>query len=181
MSDELFEAYKIMASELLKAKVPFGEHQRRAFEIIVGAEIERLKGAIIELTKHVQLGAEHKKDPIWAMLKAEMANQGYHTGYGSVATFDFAEKPLAFAILQKTVVDCEAFRQGGFQAKPGFFGRIKSLQHFRSAGRTRTNFVVSLTARSLPGLISRRQSLHAPRAAQRLVSQSKALIRRIDP
>jgi hypothetical protein len=28
--------------------------------------------------------------------------------------FDFAEKPLAFAILQKSpVVDCEALRQGG--------------------------------------------------------------------
>jgi flagellar biosynthesis/type III secretory pathway protein FliH len=26
-------------------------------------------------------GAEHKKDPIWAMLKAEMANQGYRKGY----------------------------------------------------------------------------------------------------
>jgi len=36
--------------------------------------------------------------------------------------FDFAEKP---------VVDFEALRQGGFQAKQGFFGRIKSLQHFR--------------------------------------------------
>jgi len=43
MSDELFEAYKIKASELLQAKAPFGEHQRRAFEIIVGVEIERLK------------------------------------------------------------------------------------------------------------------------------------------
>jgi hypothetical protein len=52
MSDELFEAYKIKASELLQAKAPFGEHQRRAFEIIVGVEIERLKGEITELTKH---------------------------------------------------------------------------------------------------------------------------------
>ena len=64
MTDELFQAYKAKASELLEAKVPFGEHQRRAFEIIVGAEIERLKGEITELTKHVQLGPEHKKDPI---------------------------------------------------------------------------------------------------------------------
>ena len=39
MTDELFQAYKVQASELLEAKVPFGEHQRRAFEIIVGAEI----------------------------------------------------------------------------------------------------------------------------------------------
>jgi hypothetical protein len=46
--------------------------------------------------------------------------------------FDFAEKPLAFAILpKKPVIDCEALRQGGFRANPGFFGRIKSLQHFR--------------------------------------------------
>ena len=44
MSDELFEAYKIKASELLQAKAPF--------EIIVGVEIERLKGEITELTKH---------------------------------------------------------------------------------------------------------------------------------
>ena len=28
MTDELFQAYKAKASELLKAKVPFGEHQR---------------------------------------------------------------------------------------------------------------------------------------------------------
>jgi hypothetical protein len=81
MTDELFQAYKAKASELLEAKVPFGEHQRRAFEIIVGAEIERLKGEITELTKHVQLGPEHKKDPIWAMIKTEMANQGYRNGY----------------------------------------------------------------------------------------------------
>ena len=81
MTDELFQAYKAKASELLTAKLPFGEHQRRAFEIIVGAEIERLKGEITELTKHVELGAEHKKDPIWAMIKAEMANQGYRNGY----------------------------------------------------------------------------------------------------
>ena len=81
MSDELFEAYKIKASELLQAKAPFGEHQRRAFEIIVGVEIERLKGEITELTKHVQLGPEHKKDPIWAMINAEIANQGYRKGY----------------------------------------------------------------------------------------------------
>jgi hypothetical protein len=81
MTDELFQAYKAKASELLTAKVPFGEYQRRAFEIIVGAEIERLKGEITELTKHVQLGHEHKKDPIWAMIKAEMANQGYRKGY----------------------------------------------------------------------------------------------------
>jgi hypothetical protein len=44
-------------------------------------EIARLKDEITELTKHVQLGAEHKKDPIWAMIKAEMANQGYRKGY----------------------------------------------------------------------------------------------------
>jgi hypothetical protein len=56
MKDELFQAYKAKASELLTAKLPFGGHQRRAFEIIVGAEIERLKGEITELTKHVQLG-----------------------------------------------------------------------------------------------------------------------------
>ena len=81
MSDELFEAYKIKASELLQAKAPFGEHQRRAFEIIVGVEIERLKGEITELTKHVELRPEHKKDPIWALLKTEMASQGYRKGY----------------------------------------------------------------------------------------------------
>ena len=81
MSDELFEAYKIKASELLQAKAPFGEHQRRAFEIIVGAEIERLKVEITELTKHVELRPEHKKDPIWALLKTEMASQGYRKGY----------------------------------------------------------------------------------------------------
>jgi len=40
MTDELFQAYKAKASELLTAKLPFGEHQRRAFEIIVGAEID---------------------------------------------------------------------------------------------------------------------------------------------
>jgi hypothetical protein len=46
--------------------------------------------------------------------------------------FDFAEKPLAFRdFAEKPIVDCEALRQGGFRAKPGFFGRIKSLQHFR--------------------------------------------------
>ena len=45
--------------------------------------------------------------------------------------FDFAEKPLAFRdFAEKPIVDCEALRQGGFRAKPRFFGRIKSLQHF---------------------------------------------------
>jgi hypothetical protein len=39
------------------------------------AEIARLKGEITELTKHVQLGADHKKDPIWAVIKAEMATR----------------------------------------------------------------------------------------------------------
>jgi|SRR5271165_1605583 hypothetical protein len=81
MTDDLFEAYKAKVSELLKAKVPFGEHQKQAFEIIVGAEIERLKGEITELTKHVELRPEHKKDPIWSLLKVEMGNQGYRKGY----------------------------------------------------------------------------------------------------
>ena len=43
MTDELFQAYKAKVSELLKAKVPFGEHQRQAFETVVGAEINRLQ------------------------------------------------------------------------------------------------------------------------------------------
>jgi len=58
---------------------PIDEMQKHLAE--AEAEITRLKGEITELTKHVQLGAEHKKDPIWAMLKAEMANQGYRKGY----------------------------------------------------------------------------------------------------
>jgi hypothetical protein len=45
--------------------------------------------------------------------------------------FDFVEKPVAFRdFAEKPVVDFEALRQGGFRANPGFFGRIKSLQHF---------------------------------------------------
>jgi hypothetical protein len=43
MTDELFQAYKAKVSELLKAKVPFGGHQRQAFETVVGAEINRLQ------------------------------------------------------------------------------------------------------------------------------------------
>ena len=43
MTDELFQAYKAKVSELLKAKVPFGEHQRQAFETVVGPEINRLE------------------------------------------------------------------------------------------------------------------------------------------
>jgi hypothetical protein len=51
---------------------------------------------------------------------------------GSVATFRFCRKTPRFRdFAEKPIVDCEALRQGGFRAKPGFFGRIKSLQHFR--------------------------------------------------
>jgi hypothetical protein len=58
---------------------PMDEMQKHLAE--AQAEIARLKDEITELTKHVQLGAEHRKDPIWAMLKSEMANQGYRKGY----------------------------------------------------------------------------------------------------
>jgi hypothetical protein len=46
MSDPLFQAYKAKVSELLKAKVPFGEHQRQAFEMTAGIEIKQLRTRI---------------------------------------------------------------------------------------------------------------------------------------
>jgi hypothetical protein len=57
-----------------------------------------------------------------------------------------ARKCCNFSILRKNpslsrfcrVVDCEALRQGGFRAKTGFFGKIKSLQHFRRFGEFRS-------------------------------------------
>jgi hypothetical protein len=61
--------------------------------------------------------------------------------------FDFSEKPLAFRdFAEKPVVDVEALRLGKavFQANPGFFGRIKSLQHFLPAS-FRDEFCARLT------------------------------------
>jgi hypothetical protein len=55
-----------------------------------------------------------------------------HALRGSVATFRFCRKTPRFRdFAEKPVVDFEALRQDGFRANPGFFGRIKSLQHFR--------------------------------------------------
>jgi len=55
---------------------------------------------------------------------------------GSVATFRFCRKTPRFRdFAEKPVVDFEALRRDGFRANPGFFGRIKSLQHFRNFGR----------------------------------------------
>ena len=58
---------------------PMDEMQKHLAE--AQAEIARLKDEITELTKHVELRPEHKKDPIWALLKTEMASQGYRKGY----------------------------------------------------------------------------------------------------
>ena len=41
--DELFERYRAEVKKNLAAKVLFGEHQRLAFEAVVGGEIERLR------------------------------------------------------------------------------------------------------------------------------------------
>src|SRR6266481_4452505 len=41
--------------------------------------------------------------------------------FGSVATFRFCRKTPRFRdFAEKPIVDCEALRQGGFRAKPGF-------------------------------------------------------------
>jgi hypothetical protein len=53
---------------------PMDEMQKHLAE--AQAEIARLKDEITELIKHVQLGAEHKKDPIWAMLKVRDGRPG---------------------------------------------------------------------------------------------------------
>ena len=79
---------------------------------------------------------EKASTPGW---REEIAKSWLFPEIGSVATFDFAEKPLAFRdFAERPVVDVEALRQGGlavFQANPGFFGRIKSLQHLPEIGR----------------------------------------------
>jgi hypothetical protein len=44
-----------------------------------------------------------------------------HSFRGSVATFRFCRKTPRFRdFAEKPIVDCEALRQGGFRAKPGF-------------------------------------------------------------
>jgi hypothetical protein len=45
------------------------------------ADIERLTAEKAELLQHVELGPEQKKDPVWALLKIEIGNQGYRKGY----------------------------------------------------------------------------------------------------
>lgn len=57
MSD-LFDSYKEEVRLNLKHKVPFGEHQRKAFQTIVDAEIERLKATIKELEENIRVAGE---------------------------------------------------------------------------------------------------------------------------
>ena|SRR5271165_685883 len=70
MTNELFQAYKAKASELLTAKLPFGEHQRRAFEIIVDAEIERfafdcrtMLSLVCQKAERKKLARKHPREP----------------------------------------------------------------------------------------------------------------------
>jgi len=65
MTDDLFEAYKAKVSELLKAKVPFGEHQKQAFEIIVGAETTQKPSRFTN--KRSKFGKEFWGQSIWTL------------------------------------------------------------------------------------------------------------------
>jgi len=82
MSDPLFQAYKAKVSELLKAKVPFGEHQRQAFEMTAGIEIKQLRTRITLLEQ--LLGEALRNGYITQSAK----HQSARTPIGCVSRFD---------------------------------------------------------------------------------------------
>jgi hypothetical protein len=43
MKDDLFEAYQPNVSELLKAKLPFGEHHKQACAMTAGVEMVNIR------------------------------------------------------------------------------------------------------------------------------------------
>ena len=117
---------------------------------------QRVQFGLSTIERWFYRARNEKKDPVQALRRKIRSDQGGHPAlspkvrellsaqYRSVATFRFWRKTPRFRdFAEKPVVDCEALRQGGFRAKSGFFGRIKSLQHFpfKCPGRS-VSFVV---------------------------------------